>query len=264
MGEANARQKRAFARQKRPNTCLNQANTDPITTSLFSFFRKEYLLLSPYLPRADRAFGDYAAQFAAIVSADPAAYGLTAADAAAVSADVAMYHAALDKAMAPDTRTTPSIVAKDAAKAVAVQTVRTLAQLIQRNKGLSNELKANLGLTLPDTTPTPVPAPTTQPLLAILGATPLEVTVRYADAATPTKRKKAPGTAGLLLFCRLGTALATTPDEASLVALVTRNPVAVPFKPANAGKVATFFAKWVTSTGKEGPWSSPVSMAVAG
>ena len=84
--------------------------------------------------------------------------------------------------------------------------VRPYAQQIRANRGISNADKTALGLNVPDGTPTPVPAPSTSPILAVIGATPGEHTIRFADSATPDKRGKPFGAIGLQLFVAVGPA----------------------------------------------------------
>jgi hypothetical protein len=53
------------------------------------------------------------------------------------------------------------------------------------------------------------------------------------------------------------------PDEAQFYGKFTKNPVAVGFAPADNGKQATYFARWAGRRGDTGPWSAPVTLAIA-
>jgi hypothetical protein len=61
----------------------------------------------------------------------------------------------------------------------------------------------------------------------------------------------------------VGTAPTIDPNTATFYGAVTRNPVPVAFNPADNGKQATYFARWADRKGQVGPWSLPVTMAIA-
>jgi hypothetical protein len=141
--------------------------------------------------------------------------------------------------------------------------VRPYAQQIKSSRGISNADKSALGLTIDDASSTPVPAPTSSPILAILGATPGMHTLRFADSNTPEKRGKPVGAIGLQLFIAIAAAAVADPGVARLQGFVTRQPYGVPFDSADNGKIATYFARWQTRTGLTGPWSNAISFTVA-
>lgn len=219
--------------------------------------------MASYIPLKDSLCKDWLVNFAARITAAPATYGLTAAEALticnAVNAFVAAYTIAID----PSTRTRASVADKDAMKAAALAISRPYAQLVRRNNGVSNQDKLDLGLTIVDTSPTPIPAPQTSPILSIVGATPLQHTLRYVDQNTPTKRAKPAGVIFLELMCQTSATPLTDPALIGFKQLSTANPVAVDFVQADAGKTAYYAARWVTRRGLLGPWSNIVSFTVA-
>lgn len=216
----------------------------------------------PYLPPRDNALRDWLDNFSTLISASPATYGLVAADATAIASVVNDFGDALTIAVNPTTRTVPSVADKDAKKAAALQIVRPYAIQIRNNLGVSNEDKAGLGLTLVDPGKTPIPAPSTNPILSIIGATPGAHTLRFADANTPDKRGKPFGASGLEVWRVIGTTPVMTPDGALFMGMVTRQPFASAFNAADNGKTCTYFARWSTQKGLTGPWSAPVSMTI--
>lgn len=56
---------------------------------------------------------------------------------------------------------------------------------------------------------------------------------------------------------------ANGPEDAKLVGKFTRNPIGVDFASKDGGKVATYYARWVSRRGETGPWSAPVRMHIA-
>lgn len=218
----------------------------------------------PYIPPKDADFASWMENFSDLITANPSLYGLVAADAVTIAGVNATYQSAYTTAVNPATRTGPSVAAKDAAKAAALNVARPYSIQIRNNAGVTNQDKLDLGLTVPDLTPTPIPAPSTSPLLDIVAATPLQHTLRYADQNTPDSRAKPFGATALLLYRSIGVAAAVDPDQADFVGVFTKVPVASNFASGDVGKIATYFGRWATRTGLVGPWSNPVSMGIVG
>lgn len=219
--------------------------------------------MSDFVPSTDAAFLTWMNNYAAVLSAEFLAYGLTAADATAIQNAADAYADAFPIASDPNTRTPVAVSTKDDTRNAAKATARAYAQQIQANAGVSNAQLTALGLPIHDTDPTPVPTPSTSPILAVIGATPLSHTLRYSDQNTPDSRAKPPGAWALELWVHVGDGAVTDPDLAAFHSSPTRQPIGVSFQAAEAGKTATYFGRWVTRTGLRGPWSLPVAMTVA-
>lgn len=217
----------------------------------------------PYIPRRDAGARQWLNNFAMLVSAQPAAYGLTPADAVTLDALAKQFDAAFERASEPKTRSSPSVAEKDAIRNQALATFRVYAQQIKKNLGVSDQQKLELGLRLDDRTPTPIPAPRTWPILHIVGAQSGLHVLRYADVETPAARRKPHGVTHLLLYVVIGDEPATDPTEAIFVGAFTTQPFEVAYDAEQAGQTATYFGRWVTARGLEGPWSLPVSMMIA-
>lgn len=216
-----------------------------------------------YIPASDSGFLAWLDNFDDITSVDFAALGLTGGQAAAITAQRTAYDASYAAAINPATRTPVTIATKDTDKATALATVRPLAQLIRNNPDVDDATKISLGLTVPDTDPTPIPAPLTFPLLDVLAATPGIHKLQYRDSDTPTTKAKPYGALQMELYQAIGTAAAPDPSTATFVGLITKSPFEVELDAGDAGKIATYFARWVTRRGLVGPWSSGVTMTVA-
>src|SRR5205823_1998389 len=145
----------------------------------------------------------------------------------------------------------------------AEQIVRQYAGIIRANAGISNSLKEALGVRPANNSRAPIPAPETSTLLNVIAATPGSQTLRYADSMTPQTGRRPVGAIGLMLYVAVGTATTINPDDARFYGMFTRNPVGVAFGPADNGKQATHFARWTSRRGELGPWSAPVTLAIA-
>lgn len=201
--------------------------------------------------------------FAAGINANSALYQLTAPDALAINAAVAGFDTALAIANAPATRTHVTVAIKDDARVSAAQLCRQFAALIRVNAGISDPDKIAIGVRPVNPNRDPIECPQTSPLLNVIAATPGVQTLRYADSLTPDSPAKPFGATELQLFLAVAAAAASSPDAARFYGKFTRNPLAVNFNPADNGKQATYFARWASRRGQVGPWSGPVTMAIA-
>lgn len=218
--------------------------------------------MASYIPTRNADLLAWLANFSTLITATPLAYGLQTSDATTIAAENSAYSTAYTLATDPSTRTRATVAGFSAAKAHALSIVRPYAQQIANNLGVTNEQKASLGLTVRDTSRTPVPPPTTQPVLSIAFAQHLQMTLRFADVTTPTSRAKPAGVTTMVLAKYVGVAVATDPESANLDSLVTVQPVNVAFDSGDQGKICTFFARWANRKGQLGPWSAGVHMTI--
>jgi hypothetical protein len=217
----------------------------------------------PYIPASDAGFDAWLINFDAIVAVDFADYGISAPQAAALTSATGDWTTAYAAATNPATRTPVTVADKDAARAAAESLARTLAQIIKSfDPPVDPGVLTSLGLTVDSFPPTPVPEPTTFPVLDILQATPQQHKLQYRDSLTPETKAKPYGVISMELWVAIGTAPAPDPSTAVFIATQTKSPFFVTHDPADAGKVATYVARWLTRTGKLGPWSSGVSMTI--
>ena len=218
-----------------------------------------------YIPQGDEAARTWMLNYASVLSASPAAYAISSADAANITAAVQSYADALTVALAPATRNTHTLIAKDQTRASAESLCRRFAQLIKQNAGVSGQAKQAAGVPQINTTREPVPPPTTYPVLQVVGCLQGAQTLRYQDSVEPTTRGKKPfGVNRLDLFCVVSdAAVAEFTDEARYVGAYTKNPIGVAFDASEDGKVATYFGRWATTKGDAGPMGGPVSFRIA-
>lgn len=216
-----------------------------------------------YLPARDADLDVWALNFSTLITAAPATYGLVAADATAISNAFNSWHAAFLAATNPSTRTQGTVATKNIQKANLLTVVRGYAATIRANRAVTDANKMNLGLHVRDTQPTPIPPPVTRPVLAIARLEQGAMQLRATDEATPNRRARPVGSAGMLLFRAIGTAPVNDPGDATFLTFVGKTEAMSTFAPADNGKVATYFARWTNSKGEVGPWSQGVSGSIA-
>ena len=220
-----------------------------------------------YIPAKDADFANWLLNFSTLLTAAPVTYGLTAPDATAVAAQETAFSAAYALAIDPGTRTAATVAAKDAARAAAEAVVRPYAVQISLDAGVLPADKVAIGVTLRSTTPTPIPAPTTAPVLGIVSQIAGRATISYRDASLPSGKAKPFGAIGMEVYVTLGTAPSVSPDSAQYRGTITKSPNGLTFGPTDSGKTATVWGRWVTRSGpagtaQVGPWSAALSFVV--
>ena len=220
-----------------------------------------------YIPTKDALLVPWSNNFSALLTAAPTSYGLTAGDASAYAALDLAYDNAYAAAISGSTRGPSSVATKDAAKANLIARARQLATIIQANPAITDAQKTDLGLTVRKTTKTPVPPPSTSPLLTFVAATPGQHTLRMADQLTPALKAKPFGVIQLQLRYWLTTTPPPAPQPGPPSAptgtvLATKNPFAVNFDSAATGKTVFYIGNWLTRKGEIGPDSNVVQQVV--
>lgn len=216
-----------------------------------------------FIPRPDALALIWMESFANGISANPAAYELSAIDASTISTAVTEFSDALSVSSYVPTRTQDTVNIKDTKRNSAESLCRQYALQIKVNNGISDALKLAIGVRPVNESREPIYVPQTSPLLNIVANTPGAQTVRYADSFDPEKRGKPFGAASLQLYLAIGETPIDDEAQAAFYGNFTKNPVAVAFDEADNKKVATYFARWQGKRGDVGPWSLPISMTIA-
>ena len=219
---------------------------------------------APYIPPTSSGLDAFASNFSTLISASAATYGLTAGDATTIAAAVSAYHAAylLGGTLAgghvpvnPSTRTPVTVGAMRSQQAAVTGVIRTYAAQIRLNPGVANSDKLALGLTLPNTTPSPIPAPTSNPVLSLVQQSHLVVQLSYKDSLAGTSKAKAPGAIQMQLVGAAAAMPPATPDVAPALPAITKSPFQLTFLTPQVGQVLNVWGRWVTRKGLIGPWS---------
>lgn len=222
-----------------------------------------YQQTGDYIPRTDAGFRSWLQNFSSLIAQNPSQYGLTAADATVISGHYTAYNPLWEQCQQPSIRTTSLIQQKDAVKASAVASCRVYAMIIKNNMGVDEQAKSALGLHINDTTPSPVPVPSTAPIIMITGSFSGEHILRYADETTPASRRKPEGVQFIEIYRNVAAGPDPVQANAVSVGLFGKQPIQISQDQADAGKTATYFGRWVNTRGEKGPWSLPVAMTIA-
>lgn len=219
----------------------------------------------PYMPPGDQDFRDWLENAAERIDADPHRYALTRADADIIMNHWQSYARAYKLAKQPHTRTSQAIQQKDAVKASAMGSLRVYCGLIRSCMGVTDDSLVELGLNPRNNSRTPVPAPRSAPIVMAICGYPAVTLLRFADENTPASRRKPPGVIALQLAVAVtgpGEPVPVSADQAVTNDLFTKQPILFEHDVKDAGKMATFFGRWVTGRGLHGPWSLPAYFTI--
>lgn len=221
-----------------------------------------------YIPSTDAGFVAFLANLAALTTANPATYGLTAPNAAAITAESNAFAAAYTAATDPATKTKVTVAAKDAARNHAEEVVRPLCQQVAKDPAVLDPDKVALGLNPPNPTRPPIPAPTAAPIVTILSASNLVLLCSTKANDGSSGKAKPTGVIGIQHRIGVGTVPAIDPAACNRIEQTTKTPFTFQFEAAERGKQATIFARYYTRGGpggaaQYGPWSDPVTGYIA-
>ena len=156
--------------------------------------------------------------------------------------------------------------AKDAARVALEKEVRPVTNFVQGYPKTTNADRAEMGITVRDTSPTPAPAPSSRPLALVESGQRLTHQLRLVDESTPTRRARPAGVLGAEVWVKLVDADAPAPtDPAALtfLTMTTKPSFRAEFKAGDGGKTAVYMSRWVNTRGEKGPWSEVTTATVA-
>jgi hypothetical protein len=156
--------------------------------------------------------------------------------------------------------------AKDAARAALEKEVRPVTNFVQGYPKTTNADRAEMGITVRDTSPSPAPAPSSRPLAIVDVGGRLTHQLRLVDESTPTRRARPAGVLGAEVWVKLVDADSPAPtDPAALtfLTMTTKPSFRAEFKAGEGGKTAVYMARWVNTRGEKGPWSEVTTATVA-
>jgi hypothetical protein len=216
-----------------------------------------------FLPARESELVTWANNFQSKIKLNPTQYGLTAAMATAFETLHTAWNAAYQTAKDPDTNSKSNTAAKNSAKEAMVDGeggIRALARTVQGFADITPELLTELGLTVRDTEPSPIPVPATAPVLTIVSRFNRTVKIRLKDAANPDNRGRPDGVDGALVFGHVGEEPPVGIDNWTLKANATRTTVDITFPDTVAPSSKVWLtAYWYNPRGKSGIACTPVS-----
>jgi hypothetical protein len=155
------------------------------------------------------------------------------------------------------TNSTTARIEKSEAKKALIAKARLLAGIAQRHPATTNAQRAELGITVKDVEPTPLPIPG-QAQALVKGVNGKKVTTRVIDPANPTRRGRPAGVQGIHVYSHVGETYPPDLRDYDFQGAVTRSPVTVEFPDAAPGAKVWIVVAYYNPRGEEGAPSTPV------
>lgn len=155
---------------------------------------------------------------------------------------------------------------KDAARRELEAQARPITNFVQTYPKTTDAERAAIGITVRDSSGTPVATPTTRPQAVVRAGGRLTHTLRLTDESTPTRRARPKGVLGAEVWGTLvapGQPVPTDPAALSFLTMATKPSVITEYRAADGGKTAVYMLRWVNTRGDKGPWSEVTTATVA-
>lgn len=170
-----------------------------------------------------------------------------------------VYFSADNLARTPSTRTALTIRARDEAWVAAEAEARKMAQLIQSSEGITDQVRENFAITVLKKIRTPVPPPTSNPILGLRRQGIGTVKLEYTDAEAPVGKAKPPGVTGVQIWGR------PPAGSEELMGTFTKSPQQIATTRFVSGTLVVYRARYVTRSGPAGvgqlgPWSPDLAL----
>ena len=219
-----------------------------------------------YIPRPDGDFSAWAQHYYDAVSKFYESQGFDQDLLSALKKALDTWNAQYPAHVAAQQRAEGARQAKDAARAALEKEVRPVTNFVQGYPKTTNADRAEMGITVRDTSPSPAPAPSSRPLALVESGQRLTHQLRLVDESTPTRRRRPAGVQRAEVFVALttpGQPAPSDPREYRYIGSVTRGETTLSFESDKGGMQAHYLSRWVSTSGATGPWSDTASATVA-
>ncbi len=220
-------------------------------------------MAADYIPGADGAFDAWQANFVTYAIANAVALGLDPlVDIPPLTGAQATWTTDYAANTAAQAAAQGARQAKEGARSAFEGVVRTMVGVLQASAAVDDTERAALGITVPDTTPTPIGPPTSRPVVTVDTSQRLQHTIAFQDELTPTSRAKPAGVRGAQIWVKIGDPPPTDPNELTYLATDTRTPYVANFDGVDGNKVAHYMLRWESTRGDVGPLSETASATI--
>lgn len=197
------------------------------------------------------------------VNANGLTRGLSAPQITALGTAFDDYQTAWMVTQVPATRTTPALQTMYAAWQVFYELAIAYADILQANPSMTDTDRADAGLTVRDTAPSPIAPPTEQPDVSINRLLPLQVELRIKTLGAVGSAKP-PGSVSTEIWRKVDGPAPATIDDCEYVGSATKRFFLDTIPVAGIGKPIHYLARFKTRTQLVGPTSSNVTTTGAG
>jgi hypothetical protein len=214
------------------------------------------------LPSGDHDFLEWAENFKTKLAPLIEGLGIPPADYELIVALKNTFAAALVLTDAPSTKNPGTVAAKnDAHKALEKGVRKFIGEHLRYNDALTNQNREDLRIPVPDTTHTPIPPPTTHPVLELKISAIRQVKLYFRDPASETGARPYGVNGAVVLYDIRETPPART-GELKQNVLATRSPFKLNFEEDDRGKRIYVAVCWQNERGQRGPFSEVQSIFI--
>lgn len=218
--------------------------------------------MADVIPRREVDLLTWSRSFSNHVAATFAQIGLTAEDSARLQGLVGAFDVAMTESSDPATRTRVKVVGKNAVRDELIVEVRGLIRRVQACPAVTDETRAELGLSVRDTVLSRTGAPVTRPCISLVNVSGLSQSIRIGDLESPTRRARPEGAIGAEIRVHVGQ---NPPGDITLwptKGIATRPLFRITYNPEDAGKTAMIVARWFNRRGEFGPLSAFITAPI--
>lgn len=215
-------------------------------------------MANTYLPSKDAELLAWSATFNTYIAINQAAVGLTIEQTVAYDAAQTDYASAYELVQDRVTRSPANIEDKNVKKRALIELTREFVNIVQANPGTTDTMRSAMGITVRDSTPTPVPVPGEPPTIDITGVSGFTIKLRLHNGDS-TRRAKPNGVKGATLFSYVGeeppTDLAAWKFEGNVTRTITSVTMPGTVEPGSKVWLTAF---WFNTRAESGPATTPV------
>jgi len=210
-----------------------------------------------YYAMSDAELLGWSGAFSQNLSATPVAFHVTVEQATAYAALNTAFATALAVWRDNSTRTPVASGKKQAAREALVDSLRSLVPFINNNPLTTDAQRDALGISARKQ-PTPIPAPSTSPIVEIESVDRRTVKIRLRGDAG--RRARPDGVGGASVFSFVGPVAPTEPAQWKFEGLISRTQFELTFPEPQTAATAWVCANWYNERGETGPACNPVSV----
>jgi hypothetical protein len=207
-----------------------------------------------YIPSNDGNFLTWVKALFAYVEEHITEWGIPKTAVDAITPQITAYENAYLKAQ-DQNRGKADTALKDSTRDALKKSVRIFVKaFLKFNPAVSDDDRKRMGIPVPDTKPTPVKVPDSEPVVQVKTPHAGVIELHITDSASE-KRAKPAGTHG----CEIAWAILGAPpaDWTELIhsGFCTRTPFKLTFSGNERGKTVYFALRWENTRGAKGPWT---------
>ena len=224
--------------------------------------------MANYIPNQDSEFVQWLTQFKDYATTHSENLGLTIEDISALASAQSAWNTAYPAHLQAQSAAIGARTTKDNARDAAEAVIRPMVQRIQTYPGVTNDMRAGLGITLKNTGGSGVSTNSLEvsderPLALIDISSRLRHVLRVEnETATGVSKARPAGAKGCEVWRKVGEAPSSQADM-QFVDVVSRSPFVIEYSQEDAGKTVHYMLRWTGSNGRKSPWSEVESATIA-